>query len=62
MHIINNPMSSKYGDAEESIVQVNSFDNPNHIQLPSGAGGEGQIGVVNSCTYNKRDRRSRIVK
>ncbi|XP_021693805.1 transmembrane protein 132B isoform X1 [Aedes aegypti] len=61
MHIINNPMSSKYGDAEESIVQVNSFDNPNHIQLPSGAGGEGQIGVVNSCTYNKRDRRSRIV-
>ncbi|EAT43715.1 AAEL004880-PA, partial [Aedes aegypti] len=57
MHIINNPMSSKYGDAEESIVQVNSFDNPNHIQLPSGAGGEGQIDVVNSCTYNKRDRR-----
>ncbi|XP_039435014.1 transmembrane protein 132E [Culex pipiens pallens] len=61
MHIINNPMSSKYGDAEESIVQVNSFDNPNHIQLPLTVGAEGQqAGAVNTCTYNKRDRRSRI--
>lgn len=62
MHIINNPMSSKYGDAEESVVHVNSFDNPNHIQLPSSAVGEGQNVAVNSCTYNKRDRRSRVAK
>ncbi|XP_058811581.1 transmembrane protein 132E [Topomyia yanbarensis] len=56
MHIINNPMSSKYGDAEESVVQVNSFDNPNHIQLPPNTSV-----AVNSCTYNKRDRRSRVM-
>ncbi|XP_055623186.1 transmembrane protein 132C isoform X2 [Toxorhynchites rutilus septentrionalis] len=60
MHIINNPMSSKYGDAEESIVQVNSFDNPNHIQLPSSTVGEPN-GAVNTCTYVKRERRSRIL-
>ncbi|XP_055585542.1 transmembrane protein 132E, partial [Uranotaenia lowii] len=63
MHIINNPMNSKYGDAEESIVQVNGFENPNHIRLPSSSAGvEGQTQqLVNSCTYNKRDRRSRTI-
>uniref|UniRef100_A0A182VPZ5 Uncharacterized protein n=1 Tax=Anopheles minimus TaxID=112268 RepID=A0A182VPZ5_9DIPT len=36
MHIISNPMNSKYDDmGGEHIVQINSFDNPNHIQLPS---------------------------
>lgn len=72
MHIINNPMNAKYGDPDERIIQINSFDNPNHIQLPSnvaiplrnsrvGFGPiEESIVPVNSCTYNKRDRVHRI--
>ncbi|XP_053692033.1 transmembrane protein 132E [Sabethes cyaneus] len=56
MHIINNPMNLKYGDAEESIVQVNSFDNPNHLHQPSST----RDSSINSCTYNKRERGSRI--
>ncbi|XP_058169924.1 transmembrane protein 132E [Anopheles ziemanni] len=73
MHIISNPMNNKYGDADESIIQINSFDNPNHIQLPpsvciplrNSRGGIHALGnndppmTVNSYTYNNRDRRHR---
>uniref|UniRef100_A0A182ITC8 Transmembrane protein TMEM132 C-terminal domain-containing protein n=1 Tax=Anopheles atroparvus TaxID=41427 RepID=A0A182ITC8_ANOAO len=75
MHIISNPMSSKYGDADESVVRINSFDNPNHLQLPPGVCiplrnsrvGDGatvnndQVLLVNSYTYNKRDRHNRSI-
>ncbi|ETN60007.1 hypothetical protein AND_008382 [Anopheles darlingi] len=70
MHIFSNPMNPKYGDADESIIQINSFDNPNHIQLPSSTAIPshnsrlGNVGCVkneinspiNSSTYNKRNR------
>ncbi|XP_052863901.1 transmembrane protein 132D [Anopheles cruzii] len=70
MHIISNPMNSKYGDADASIIHANSFDNPNHVQLPPSANilthnvrvinglfGKGETFMpINSSTYNKRDR------
>uniref|UniRef100_A0A8W7JGN5 Transmembrane protein 132C n=1 Tax=Anopheles albimanus TaxID=7167 RepID=A0A8W7JGN5_ANOAL len=70
MHIFSNPMNPKYGDADESIIQINSFDNPNHIQLPPSSAIQSQNGrlgngscskneinsPINSSTYNKRNR------
>lgn len=51
-----NPMNLNYSDPDDAILQATSFDNPNHIQLPSGNGNGYSI---DSSTYNKRDRRSK---
>uniref|UniRef100_A0A182K5L3 Transmembrane protein 132C n=1 Tax=Anopheles christyi TaxID=43041 RepID=A0A182K5L3_9DIPT len=65
MHIISNPMNLKYDDMGEHTVQINSFDNPNHIQLPSAVAipiqnltgvNEKPVAIINSGTYKKRDR------
>ncbi|XP_049277564.1 transmembrane protein 132E isoform X1 [Anopheles funestus] len=73
MHIISNPMNSKYDDMSEHVVQINSFDNPNHIQLPStvavpfqnnraGLGtNEKSVAPINSCTYKTRDRHTATI-
>lgn len=73
MHIISNPMNSKYDDMGEHVVQINSFDNPNHIQLPSAVAvpfpnsragivsTEKTVPSINSCTYKTRDRHNRTI-
>lgn len=52
IRIMGNPMNLNYSDPDDAILQATSFDNPNHIQLPSGY-------TIDSSTYNKRDRRSK---
>lgn len=63
MHIISNPMNSKYDEVIEHASQINSFDNPNHIQLPSSvpfqnravnAVSETPVALIDSGTYKKR--------
>uniref|UniRef100_A0A182YEM9 Transmembrane protein 132E n=1 Tax=Anopheles stephensi TaxID=30069 RepID=A0A182YEM9_ANOST len=73
MHIISNPMNSKYDDMGEHVIQINSFDNPNHIQLPSAVTvpflnsrasivtNEKTATPINSCTYKTRDTHSRAM-
>ncbi|XP_052903604.1 transmembrane protein 132E [Anopheles moucheti] len=69
MNIISNPMNSKYDDMGEHHVQINSFDNPNHIQLPSAVAGtrtgiatnDKSVTPINSCTYKTRDRYNRAI-
>uniref|UniRef100_A0A182NN33 Transmembrane protein family 132 middle domain-containing protein n=1 Tax=Anopheles dirus TaxID=7168 RepID=A0A182NN33_9DIPT len=67
MHIISNPMNSKYADMDEQAAQINSFDNPNHVQLPSTSSVPFQNNRANeepvkpSCTYKKRDRHNRTI-
>ena len=46
-----------YADPDDAVNQVNSFDNPNHIQLPANAV-PGPSGI-NSATYNKRRSRNK---
>lgn len=52
IRITSNPIMN-YADPDDSIVQATSFDNPNHIDLPS-------VNSVDSSTYNKKDRISRV--
>lgn len=53
MRITSNPLPLNYVDPDDAVLQMNSFDNPNAIELPSKPNG-----AVNSATYTKRDRRS----
>lgn len=48
MRITTNPMSLNYSEPDDCIVQATSFDNPNHIELPSRH--------IDSATYCKKDR------
>lgn len=50
-------MPLNYVDPEDALAEVTSFDNPNHIQLPAVAA----AGPVDTSTYNKRDRRLRMI-
>uniref|UniRef100_A0A6B2E6C3 Putative conserved secreted protein n=1 Tax=Phlebotomus kandelakii TaxID=1109342 RepID=A0A6B2E6C3_9DIPT len=54
MRITSNPMNLNYVDPDDAIVQATSFDNPNHIQLPSMTTAGPSI---DTKTYNKRERR-----
>jgi transmembrane protein 132 len=54
IRITSNPMPTNYVDPEDAAAQMNSFDNPNAIELPSKSPSHG----INSQTYTKRDRRS----
>lgn len=54
-----NPMNLNYSDPDDAILQACSFDNPNHIQLPSAPSANGNGFSIDSSTYNKRDRRSK---
>lgn len=47
-------MTMNYSDPDDAVkVEVTSFDNPNHIQLPPQAGSNKKF---DSSTYNKKDR------
>lgn len=51
MRITSNPLPLNYVDPEDAVLQMNSFDNPNAIELPKKS-------EINSATYTKRERRS----
>ena len=53
VRITANPMPLNYVDPEDVLAEVTSFDNPNHVLLPTVPGSS-----VDTSTYNKRDRRS----
>jgi len=53
MRITSNPMPLNYVDPDDALLQMNSFDNPNAIELPAKPGSS-----INTATYTKRDRRS----
>lgn len=47
-------MTMNYSDPDDAVqVEVTSFDNPNHIQLPPHTVSNKK---VDSSTYNKKDR------
>lgn len=47
-------MTMNYSDPDDAVqVEVTSFDNPNHIQLPPHTNNNKK---VDSSTYNKKDR------
>jgi transmembrane protein 132 len=52
IRITSNPMPLNYVDPNDALA-MNSFDNPNAIELPTKP-----IGAINTATYTKRDRRS----
>ena len=52
IRITSNPMPLNYVDPNDAIT-MNSFDNPNAIELPTKPNGS-----INTATYTKRDRRS----
>jgi transmembrane protein 132 len=52
IRITSNPLPLNYVDPDDAVLQMNSFDNPNAIELPTKANG------INSATYTKRDRMS----
>lgn len=52
MRITSNPMPLNYVDPNDAVT-MNSFDNPNAIELPTKP-----LGPINTATYTKRDRRS----
>lgn len=54
MRITSNPMPLNYVDPDDAVSQINSFDNPNAIELPS----KSPSHPINTHTYTKRDRRS----
>jgi transmembrane protein 132 len=50
MRITSNPLPLNYVDPDDAVLQMNSFDNPNAIELPT---------KINTATYTKKgDRRS----
>lgn len=53
IRITSNPMPLNYVDPDDAVNQVDGFDNPNAIELPSKP-----VGTIDSSTYTKRDRRS----
>lgn len=53
MRITSNPIPQNYIDPDDAVLQMNSFDNPNAIELPAKSNG-----LINSETYTKKDRRS----
>lgn len=53
IRITSNPMQSNYVDPDDAVLQMNGFDNPNAIELPTKPNG-----MINTDTYTKRDRRS----
>lgn len=54
IRITNNPLPLNYVDPNDAVSQMNSFDNPNAIEMPTTK----PIGLINTTTYTKRDRRS----
>ncbi|GAB0099729.1 TMEM132 domain-containing protein [Sergentomyia squamirostris] len=57
IRITSNPMNLNYADPDDAIVQATSFDNPNHIQLPSAAPAAPPGASIDTKTYCKRERR-----
>lgn len=53
IRITSNPLPLNYVDPDDAVLQVNSFDNPNAIELPTKGSN-----VINTATYTKKDRRS----
>lgn len=59
VRITSNPMPLTYVDPEDALIEVTSFDNPNHIQLPSASATATAAAPTipfDTATYNKRDR------
>lgn len=48
-------MNLNYSDPDDAITKATSFDNPNHIQLPSMLSGVNG-NPIDTSTYNKRER------
>lgn len=59
MRITSNPLPINYVDPDDAVLEMNSFDNPNAIELPTTTTTTTKVnGGINSATYTKRDRRS----
>lgn len=77
MRITSNPLNLNYADPEDAIksdhangnVIATSFDNPNHIELPSQNNIERRersassgSRIIDTATYTKKDRISRPIR